>query len=461
MKKILALLIAMIMLFSAAALAEDGTLYSLSLMDPQLTVGEETLDLTGLSLAFTAGVTDYGPLALNFLVSAGEQYDYVTSLFTWLNENCLNVYYDGMENTYSLDLAALTDEETVGILSSLPLRTMLAGTTVEEVETESAGLTAEDRIGLVEAVLGSFVYESLQQDSATVRNFSISREVSAAVIKPLLEMAASASSDLAELSAIDCDIELNGAITTTGSVETGDAVCSVDSEGTLYLTADGEEVAIPMTLGYTDDMSAFKLTLTLTNEGETMSIVLDGAAGALSDGRSSASYMLTLDMAGEQIALAYTAQPEEGTARMDYLLELSIPSEETYLSLSVITDFDSESAYSFYTALTVDDGSGASVMDLYYAGDPTNDPETGLDTVGWAEITLTDPDSEPIAINATVCTVKQDLPSEEWGMYADTVSVLDMTDEEMEAALNEAAAVFQSDIATLMKALPALAEALA
>ena len=96
MKKILALLIAMVMLFSAAALAEDGTLYSLSLMDPQLTVGEETLDLTGLSLAFTAGVTDYGPLALNFLVSAGEQYDYVTSLFTWLNENCLNVYYDGM-----------------------------------------------------------------------------------------------------------------------------------------------------------------------------------------------------------------------------------------------------------------------------------------------------------------------------------------------------------------------------
>ena len=338
---------------------------------------------------------------------------------------------------------------------------MLAGTTVEEVETESAGLTAEDRIGLVEAVLGSFVYESLQQDGATVRNFSISREVSAAVIKPLLEMAASASPDLAELSAIDFDLELNGAITTTGSVETGDAVCSVDSEGTLYLTADGEEVAIPMTLGYTDDMSAFKLTLTLTNEGETMSIVLDGASGALSDGRSSASYMLTLDMAGEQIALTYTAQPEEGTARMDYLLELSIPSEETCLSLSVITDFDSESAYSFYTALTVDDGSGASVMDLYYAGDPTNDPETGLDTVGWAEITLTDPDSEPIAINATVCTVKQDLPSEEWGMYADTVSVLDMTDEEMEAALNEAAAVFQSDIATLMKALPALAETLA
>ena len=235
---------------------------------------------------------------------------------------------------------------------------------------------------------------------------------------------------------------------------------SVDSEGTLYLIADGEELAVPMTLSYADDMSSFNLTLTLTDEGETVSIVLDGASDALSDGRSSASYRLTLEVDGEQIILGYAVQPEEGTARMDYLLELSVPGEDTYLSLSVITDFDSESAYSFYTALTLDDGGDETVVDLYYAGDPTNDPETGLDTVGWAEITLTDPDSEPIAINATVCSVKQELPSEEWGMYADTVSVLDMTDEEMEAALNEAAAVLQSDMAALMEKLPALAEVL-
>lgn len=460
MKKILALLIAMVMLFSAAALAEDGTLYSLSLMDPQITVGEETLDLTGLALDFTVGVTDYGPLALVFWLSAGEEYETVADVFTWLDQNCLNVYYDGMENSYSVDLTALADEETAGVLSSLPLRTMLAGTTVEEVEAESAGLTAEDRIGLVEAVLGSFVYESLQQDGATVHNFSISRELSAAMIRPLLEMAASASPELEELAAIDCDFELSGAITATGNPETGDAVWSVDSEGTLYLIADGEELAVPMTLSYADDMSSFNLTFTLTDEGETVSIALDGGSDALSDGRSSASYMLTLEVDGEQIILGYAVQPEEGTARMDYLLELSVPGEDTYLSLSVITDFDSESAYSFYTALTLDDGGDETVVDLYYAGDPTNDPETGLDTVGWAEITLTDPDSEPIAINATVCSVKQELPSEEWGMYADTVSVLDMTDEEMEAALNEAAAVLQSDMAALMEKLPALAEVL-
>lgn len=470
MKKVFALLIALAMLLSAAALAEDSTVYTLALIDPQIVIGEQTedseavtIDLTGLELDLSACVTDYGPLGLLLWLYAGEEeeYEYVTGLFTQLDENGFGVYYDGMENMYTVDLEQLTDSSAVQLLSALPLRTLLAETGAEE--TEAFALTSEGRIAILESALGGFVYESLQQDDATVHNFSISREQTAAQFTYILQALSSLSPETEDLARYECAFELGGSITAKGSPSEGNAEWTVVSEGTLFVSVDAQEVAIPVTLTYTDDMNAFSLTFAMTNEGSTVSISLDGTSDVLSDGRSSVDCTLTLDVDGEGITLRYAVLPEEGTARVDTLIEMrtNTGAEDVYLALDMITDFDPASAYSFYAALTADDGTGESVVDLYYVGDPVNDPESGLDTAGWAEITVVAPETDPIAINASVYTLKQDLDSADWLLDSSgAIDVTGMTDEDMEAISTDAMNVFQADLATLIEKVPALADLL-
>ena len=468
MKKIFALLIALAMLLSAAALAEDSTVYTLSLIDPQIVIGEQTeeseavtIDLTGLDLDLSACVTDCGPQGLLLLLYAGEEeYEYVTGLLAQLDENGFGVFYDGMENMYAIDLEYLAGVSSAQLLSALPLRTLLAETSFEEVETESFALTAEDRIDILESVLGDFVYESLEQDGATVHNFSIPRVDFSEQIASMFEMAGSVSPDLAELSAYDYALELGGSITAEGSPSEGDAVWTVTSEGELFISDGAQEVSLPLTLEYTDDMSTFSLTFAMTTEVSTFSIALNGTSDVLSDGRDSVDYTLTLDADGEGITLRYASQPEEDTARVDTLIEMSAntAAESVYMALDLITDFDPDSAYSFYAALTGDDGTGESVVDLYYVGDPVDDPDAGLDTSGWVEITITDPETDPIAVNAYVYTYKEDMDTAEWVMdSSEAIDVTNMTDEDMDAASTDAMNVFQSDLTTLMEKVPALA----
>lgn len=459
MKKIFSLLIALAMLLSAAALAEDSTVYTLALVDPQIVVGEETMDLTNLEFDLSAAVTDYGPLSLILEAYAGEEYEYITGLFAQLDENGLGVYYNGMENMYIADLEQLTGMNVAELLSMLPLRTMLPEFSLEEIRPDAFSLTAEDRIAILESALGGFVYESLQQDDATVHYFSISREQTAAQITSIFQMLSSLSPELAELAEYDCALELGGSITAKGSPSEGDAEWTVVSEGTLFVSVDAQEVALPVTLTYTDDMNAFSLSFTMSNEGSTFSIALNGTSDVLSDGRSSTDCTLTLDVGGEEISLRYAALPEEGTARVDTLIEMSVPGEDAYLALDVITDFDPDSTYSFYTALTVDDGAGESVVDLYYAGDPVDDPEAGLDTIGWAEITLTSPDMDSVAFKASICTYRQDMDTEDWLLDSSSaIDVTTMADEDMEAASTDAMNVFQTDLSSIMEKVPALAE---
>ena len=461
MKKIFALLVALAMLFSAAALAEDGTVYSLALLDPQIVVGEKTIDLAGLELDLSAAVTDYGPQSLVLEAYAGEEYEYVTGLFAQLEEAGLSFYYNGMENVYAVDLEALSGMSAADLLSALPLRTLLAEVDLEAFETASVALTAEDRIAILESALGGFVYETLQQDDGVVSNFSITREQGGAMLMPVLAMAASVSPELSELAEFDFSFDLSGSIIANGSPSAGDAAWAVVAEGTLYGADDVEEIAIPITLDYADDMNAFSLTFAMTYEEETISVALEGAAEVLGDGRPSVYYLLTLDVVGEVSTLAYTVAPEEGSQRVDTTIELSADEDETSVKLDVITDFDPDSAYSFYIALTADDGYGESMMDFYYVGDPVDDSELGVDVVGWAEVTLSAPDMEDMAVNASVVTFRQEMDSEDWLVDAsDAIDVTTMTDEDLEAASEDAMAVFQDDLATIMERVPALEDLL-
>ena len=78
MKKLLALFVAMAMLavLPASALAEESTLYRLSIYDPILYVDDQAvLDMTGLNVDLLAGVTDSGVLSLMTELYTGEYVD--------------------------------------------------------------------------------------------------------------------------------------------------------------------------------------------------------------------------------------------------------------------------------------------------------------------------------------------------------------------------------------------------
>ena len=460
MKKLLALLVALMLLVPAAMAEDDSTLYWLSLYDPQVTVdGETVADLTGVNLDLNAAVTDTGVNSLILELYAGEEYDYVTGLFAQLDANGLGVYLAGMNDMYLVDLARLAGFDLSSLLSLLPVRTMLEQLDLSEVEVDSLTITAEDRIDMLESLLGDFVYESVEEDGAIVHRFSIAKEEGEEMFATVVEALRSTQlgAEIPEDAALS--VELSGEIIAQGDPDSGDALWTVQAEGNLFVSGDGDETVLPMTAFYTDDMQNVELSVKLTNDsGEEFTLALTSSDYALEDGREEVDVTVTLSVDGEDVVLSYYVMPDENSPRMDYRLEASVPSEDSGFAVDVIADFDSDSAYSFYIAFTMTEDGEESAVDLYYVGDPADDPESDMLNYGWAEVTLSDSEST-FGVSADVYAFRQDMSAEDWVLdSSDAVSILDMTDEDMSDAMTEATSVLQEMLQVLMEKVPALAD---
>ena len=178
MKRLIALLVALMMLFSAAAVAEESTLLRVSLYDPQITYNNEVLvDMTGLNIDFDAAFTDSGLIGAMIELYTGENDDYLTGAYAQVDENGLSFYLDGMSSIYSCDVSAFVGMNPYVVLAALPLRMMVDEIDVSAINLD-VNIPAEARLAAVDAIFGGMITGS----ENGVNTFALDKEQGAEIM---------------------------------------------------------------------------------------------------------------------------------------------------------------------------------------------------------------------------------------------------------------------------------------
>lgn len=458
MKKLLALFVAMAMLavLPASALAEESTVYRLSIYDPILYVDDQAvLDMTGLNVDLLAGVTDSGVLSLMTELYTGEDVDYATGLYAQLDPAGLTFSMGGMANNYRVDLTPYLGFNPCDLLSAFSPRTVMLSLP-ELVSGMGFELTAADRMNLVGDLFGSFVTDTATEGNTSTHTFEIDRATGEALISQITS-AVEQTTGYPEATLTGFD--LSGTIVATGNPENGEASVSVDATGNLYYAIDGETVA-PFTLTYADDMATITGALTLESEAGSAVIGIEGAFDTTDDGRDSSDVVVTLeDSVSGTTQMRFAAEPDAASDRVDYTFEALSSDEEVNLRAVLSTDSDPDFAESFELTLEVESSEESLFFSTGYAGDVYNDgDEFGDYRGGTFYININDGVTD-IYLDMILGLFTEDFrDSAEWMLdYESAIDVETMTENDITLAVMSAVGVLGNVSSMIMEDVPGLA----
>lgn len=366
MKKLFALLLALLMLLgTCSALAEPSTAYYVSFLDPIVYAnGEPILDMTGLNVDLGALVSDVGCFAVQALAYVGENYDIqAAGAQAQLDTNGLTFNINGMENIYSIDLSEYTyGFDITGLLPQIPAHTFL--NTPIEMEAVSIDLSLPVRYAFVTGMLAEFTAED--------GTITIDKNQGELIINRALTAMETAAESLnvdgvAELRAMRPSFDLTGTMTVDGDPAANAGSYVITGTGSFY--AEDLEEGIPMGLSYSDSAEAMNMSVSLTEDGETMAFVVDTAFATAADGRSETNGAATLVLNEEELAtITFSAIPVEESRQMDYVLSMDIPSEEVGAAILLSTNTNGDDL-GFALDIFANDGEDNTGMYLYYAGE--------------------------------------------------------------------------------------------
>lgn len=458
MKKLLALFVAMAMLavLPASALAEESTVYRLSIYDPILYVDDQAvLDMTGLNVDLLAGVTDSGVLSLMTELYTGEYVDYATGLYAQLDPAGLTFSMGGMANNYRVDLTPYLGFNPCDLLSAFSPRTVMLSLP-ELVSGMGFELTAADRMNLVGDLFGSFVTDTATEGDTSTHTFEIDRATGEALISQITS-AVEQTTGYPEATLTGFD--LSGTIVATGNPENGEASVSVDATGNLYYAIDGETVA-PFTLTYADDMATITGALTLESEAGSAVIGIEGAFDTTDDGRDSSDVVVTIeDSVSGTTQMRFAAEPDAASDRVDYTFEALSSDEEVNLRAVLSTDSDPDFAESFDLTLEVESSEESLFFSTGYAGDVYNDgDEFGDYRGGTFYININDGVTD-IYLDMILGLFTEDFrDSAEWMLdYESAIDVETMTENDITLAVMSAVGVLGNVSSMIMEDVPGLA----
>lgn len=458
MKKLLALFVAMAMLavLPASALAEESTVYRLSIYDPILYVDDQAvLDMTGLNVDLLAGVTDSGVLSLMTELYTGEDVDYATGLYAQLDPAGLTFSMGGMANNYRVDLTPYLGFNPCDLLSAFSPRTVMLSLP-ELVSGMGFELTAADRMNLVGDLFGSFVTDTATEGNTSTHTFEIDRATGEALISQITS-AVEQTTGYPEATLTGFD--LSGTIVATGNPENGEASVSVDATGNLYYAIDGE-TASPFTLTYADDMASITGALTLESEAGSAVIGIEGAFDTTDDGRDSSDVVVTLeDSVSGTTQMRFAAEPDAASDRVDYTFEALSSDEEVNLRAVLSTDSDPDFAESFDLTLEVESSEESLFFSTGYAGDVYNDgDEFGDYRGGTFYININDGVTD-IYLDMILGLFTEDFrDSAEWMLdYESAIDVETMTENDITLAVMSAVGVLGNVSSMIMEDVPGLA----
>lgn len=467
MKKLLALLAALAMLCAlpAAALAEDSTIYRLSVYDPIFYVNDEPVfDLTGLNVDLLAATTDTGLNGLILQLYGSEDLELIASATAQIDP--LGLTFGINEVTpVRVDLAEMFDMgglSPYALLSSIPLRSLLlslpelAGSS-EPAQSNAA--SAEQRMNAIGAALSSFVTETTTEGNVSVHAFAISREQFDALLSSIGSMTSSFG---AELPASELSGEISGTITAAGNPANGDATLSIDAAGNLF---EGE-TAVPFTLTLVDDMSSIDADLVFEADGSSAALTLDAAFGATSDGRESTTVDFAAVVEGsEAFTLHFAVEPAEGSARVDSIAEIASPLTGDSLRVSAATDANEEYDESFDLSVSAVSASEEFHFSTGYFGNVYNDgDEYGDYRNGIFAVSVSD-GSAQYSFDTEIMLFTEDFyDSSDWALdYENALDANAMSSSDVNAwtvdllaALNDAAEALGEKVPTLAPYLDAM-----
>ncbi len=463
LKTMLAVLLAL-MLMIPCALAEDSTIYSLSLLDPVLTQGDETvLDLTGLNLDLVAMVTDGVTQGLSLELYSGENYAYLTSLQMQFAEEGIVLFLDGMTNSYSLSydaLAAFTGDEAAGeIVSSLPqtLSAAMLRSTLDDLGNQmqtafgQAGtlftrwypvLICEDRISF-DANGKCVIPVSLTQDESLA--------MTANAQNAIRSMGADADFGFEGLSA-------NGTMTVYGSdagytgyaLDISGVICVNGEEGSYTLTAEISDEAMNGQLDITDP-SGNTATLLLEPFETDDATVTDSHAVYIYNNEGDLGY-LVLQTAEDDGHWTYVQMCLYGEAENG---------EDQVLGFNIVTDFYAEADHSWGITVYEYTGDGSEDYQDYfftYLGfdEQTDDGIPYLD--GYIDMGRTEGDVQT-DLSFRLLEMRTESDAGDWALsYADSVDVMSMDETATNAAQMGLLGVIGEVGATLQEQYPIFEE---
>ncbi len=462
MKKLLALFVAMAMLavLPASALAEESTLYRLSIYDPILYVDDQAvLDMTGLNVDLLAGVTDSGVLSLMTELYTGEDVDYATGLYAQLDPAGLTFSMGGMANNYRVDLTPYLGFNPCDLLSAFSPRTVMLSLP-ELVSGMGFELTAADRMNLVGDLFGSFVTDTATEGDTSTHTFEIDRATGEALVAQLTS-AVEETTGYPEATLTGFD--LSGTIVATGNPENGEASVSVEASGNFYFASydeDEGEIAAPFTLTYADDMATITGALTAQSDMGTTTIGIEGAFDTTDDGRDSSDVVITIeDSVSGAVQMRFAAEPDAASDRVDYTFEALSSDEEASVRAVLSTDVDPEFADSFDLTLEAEAEEESYTFSTGYYGDVYNDgDEFGDYRGGTFYININDGVTD-IYLDMILGLFTEDFrDSAEWMLdYESAIDVETMTENDITLAVMSAVGVLGNISSMIMEDVPGLA----
>jgi len=463
-RRVISLLLALMMLMSAAAVAEtaaDSTLYTMGLYNPGVYAnGELMIDLTGLELDFSLAASDSGTNAVIVDLLAGENFDYVTGVQAQLDGNGLSFYLDGMSNAYTIDLdqylplidASLEGVKLGDITAGLPVRTLLSIVDLSGMSFE-ADLSGEARFALVEAIGSMVAYDTLVNGDSTEYAFSITAEESKAVLEMIAEQAEAQSADL------DVEVLNNVALELSGKLVVTSATQIFNAAGKLWFDYAADRYA-DVTVTYSDDKTNANLSIQAVNAAdEDDAVVISGTAvsTAAADGRISTEYNVNVSDTEESLIQFYAAElPVEGSAQIDYGVEAYLPEDELSAGVywSANTYAEGEGFYVELSATEYDETAGVYAL---YEGDVLEDPSIGEYRDGYFQAGFYSGE-ESFDIATGVILMSQDLAVADWA-YDSTgaINIENMTENETNAAAMGLMGVLGTAMSALQTSVPGLA----
>ena len=462
MKKLLALFVAMAMLavLPASALAEESTVYRLSIYDPILYVDEQAvLDMTGLNVDLLAGVTDSGVLSLMTELYTGEDVDYATGLYAQLDPAGLTFSMGGMANNYRGDLTPYLGFNPCDLLSAFSPRTVMLSLP-ELVSGMGFELTAADRMNLVGDLFGSFVTDTATEGDTSTHTFEIDRATGEALVAQLTS-AVEETTGYPEATLTGFD--LSGTIVATGNPENGEASVSVEASGNFYFAsedADEGEIAAPFTLTYADDMATITGALTAQSDMGTTTIGIEGAFDTTDDGRDSSDVVITIeDSENGAGQLRFAAEPDAASDRVDYTFEALSSDEEASVRAVLSTASNPLYADSFDLTLEAESAGEATSFGIGYYGDVYNDGDEFGDYRGGTFYVNINDGVTDIYLDMILGLYTEDFyDSADWMLdYESAIDVETMTENDITLAVMSAVGVLGNISSMIMEDVPGLA----
>lgn len=438
MKKLLAMLVALIMLLSCTALAEPSSAYTIAFMDPVIYYNDQPiLDMTGLDLELSGYVSDMGYFGLDLAAFVGPEYENTAAYaYAQLDPERVSFGAEGLSNTYTVDLSSLVGMDISSYFSMLPMipaHTLL--NTPIDMSAMSIDLSLPVRYAAVTGMLAPYTNGS---------TITIDKTAGAQIIDSLLASIESAvaslegtidvdSDDIAELREVGLNFELNATLTVNGDPAANNGSYTISGSGSIDATE--APYPLPFTLQLTDSADVVDMDIVLTEPeaGEVMNITLDSTSAATADGRKSVNTALVMDIEGEALAVNYSATPVEGSAQVDHVLTLDIPESDAGLEF-LFSNGTYEGGIGFSTCLTlIDDYSEPMAFYMDYAGEKTVDATST--TLAGSVYTGFMVDGESYDISTYLILIDSDLDTADWAYdSSSSINIETMSETDMSTA---------------------------